>query len=84
MLVDRDLKIAMRDGVRVTTDIFRPEGSGPFPTLYAVSPYNKNTAHLPPGSAFRWREAGNIARWVEQGYAFIHADTRGTGQSREG
>ena len=84
MLADRDLKIAMRDGVRVTADTFRPEGSGPFPTLYAVSPYNKNTAHLPPSSAFRWREAGNIALWVEQGYAFIHADTRGTGQSREG
>jgi putative CocE/NonD family hydrolase len=84
ILVDRDVEIAMRDGVRVKVDVFRSEGSGPFPALYAVSPYNKNTAHLPPSGAFRWREAGNIARWVEQGYAFIHADTCGTGQSREG
>ena len=66
MLVDRDVEIAMRD-VRVKVDVFRPEGSGPFPALYAVSPYNKNAAHLPPSSAFRWREVGNIARWVERG-----------------
>ena len=81
MTVEKSVMIEMRDGTRVAADIFRPDGEGPFPTLYAVSPYNKDTIHLPPHGVYRWREAGNIGRWVEQGYAFVHADTRGSGQS---
>ncbi|MYM26281.1 CocE/NonD family hydrolase [Duganella sp. FT135W] len=81
MNVQKDVMVETRDGVRVAMDIYRPEGPGPFPTLYAVSPYNKDTIGLPPHGVFRWREAGNIGRWVEQGYAFVHADTRGTGAS---
>jgi predicted acyl esterase len=81
MITEKTSMITMRDGVRVAVDIYRPEGPGPFPTLFAVSPYNKDLVYLPPHGVFRWREAGNIGRWVEQGYAFVHADTRGTGSS---
>jgi hypothetical protein len=81
MAVEKTFLIKMRDGTRIAVDIFRPEGDGPFPTLYAVSPYNKDNVGLPPHGVFRWREAGNIGQWVEQGYAFVHADTRGTGAS---
>ena len=83
-VIERNVAIAMRDGVVIRADVFRPEGDGPFPALYAVSPYNKDLASLPPIPSFRSREAGNIGRWVDQGYAFIHADVRGTGQSLQG
>jgi putative CocE/NonD family hydrolase len=84
MLVDRDVEIVMRDGLRVKVDVFRPEGSGPFPALYAVSPFDKNAPYLTPRCGVRWGEPGNIARWVEAGYVFIHGDTRRPDQSREG
>jgi hypothetical protein len=38
MLVDRDVQVAMQDGVRVKADVFRPEGSGQFPALYDARP----------------------------------------------
>ena len=31
--VERDLKVTMRDGVSLATDVYLPEGEGPFPTL---------------------------------------------------
>src|SRR6185436_12390993 len=31
--VERDVSVAMRDGVRLATDVYLPEGDGPFPTL---------------------------------------------------
>ena len=83
-VVVRNVAIAMRDGVVIRADVFRPAGDGPFPTLYAVAPYNKDLASLPPIPSFRSREAGNIGRWVDQGYAYVHADVRGTGQSLQG
>jgi len=32
----------MRDGVRVALDVYRPEGEGPFPVLYATSMHNED------------------------------------------
>ncbi|MES2910656.1 MAG: CocE/NonD family hydrolase, partial [Pseudomonadota bacterium] len=29
----------MRDGVEIAVRIYRPAGPGPFPVLYAASPY---------------------------------------------
>ncbi len=31
--LERDLKVAMRDGVTLAADVYLPEGDGPFPTL---------------------------------------------------
>ena len=59
----------------------RPAGPGPFPAVYAVSPYGKHNVDLPAIPAFRHRETGDIAFYVIHGYAYVHADTRGTGHS---
>ena len=56
-------------------------GPGPFPTLYAVSPYGKDWMDLPAIPTSRHRETGDIAFYVAHGYAYVHADTRGTGHS---
>ncbi len=79
VVVERDIRIPTRDGGFVAADVYRPAGPGPFPTLYAVSPYGKDSVDLPPIPTFRHRETGDIAFYVTHGYAYLHADTRCTG-----
>lgn len=82
MRVLKDEWIVSSDGVRVCADVYLPDDDGPHPTLYAVSPYQKDLAYLPSTSAFRFRETGPIEWWVDEcGYAYVLADCRGTGRS---
>ena len=80
-VVERDVMVGMRDGVRIACDVFRPAAPGRYPVLYGVSPYLKDSVYLPTMSVYRYRETGNIARWVSRGYAYVHADARGSGKS---
>jgi uncharacterized protein len=75
--------VAMRDGVRIACDAYRPEAPGRYPVLYAVSPYLKDSVYLPTMSVYRYRETGNIANWVSRGYVYVDADARGTGKSED-
>jgi uncharacterized protein len=79
--VDRDVMVEMRDGVRIACDVYRPKAPGRYPVLYAVSPYIKDSVDLPTMSVYRYRETGDIAKWVGLGYVYVHADVRGTGKS---
>lgn len=81
MIEEKDVFIRMRDGVQIATRIYRPDGSGPFPVLYAASPYRYDNNELPATPQFLWRETGPIEWYVEQGYAYVHADVRGSGMS---
>ena len=72
----------MRDGVEIGLRIYRPDGNGPYPTLFAASPYRYDNNALPCSPLFLWRETGPIEWYVEkQGYAYVHADVRGSGIS---
>jgi len=82
--VDRDVMLRMRDGVSVAVDVYRPAQPGRYPVLYSSSPYRKDLGYLPPWSAFRTRESGDVAWWVRQGYVYVAGDTRGSGKSIEG
>jgi len=42
--VERNVAMKTRDGVLLRTDIYRPEGKGPFPVLLQRTPYNKDGA----------------------------------------
>jgi putative CocE/NonD family hydrolase len=33
VVIDRDLAVTTRDGIDLATDVYRPDGNGPFPTL---------------------------------------------------
>jgi uncharacterized protein len=82
MIEEKDLRVAVRDGVKIALlRIYRPDGTGPFPTLFAASPYRYDNNELPPSPLFLWRETGPIPWYVEQGYAYVHMDVRGTGFS---
>ncbi len=81
MFEQKDVKVAVRDGLKLAVRIYRPDGSGPFPSLFAASPYRYDNNLLPCTPMFLWRETGPIEWYVQQGYAFVHADVRGSGVS---
>jgi putative CocE/NonD family hydrolase len=81
MIQEKDIQVPVRDGVRIGVRVYRPEGAGPFPALFAASPYRYDNNELPPRPMFLWRETGPIEWYVEQGYAYVHADVRGAGIS---
>ena len=64
--------VPMRDGVRLATDIYLPEGDGPWPAVLVRTPYNRK--ELNGGGAWRWR---GFANNPGGGYAFVVQDWRG-------
>ncbi len=63
-----DVKTAMRDGVRLSSDIYLPRGQrGPFPVLLRRTPYDASTMGT----------AEDAAYFVQRGYAFVAQDCRG-------
>jgi len=42
MIQEKDVQVPVRDGVKIGVRIYRPEGSGPFPALFAASPYHRS------------------------------------------
>jgi putative CocE/NonD family hydrolase len=81
MKVEKGLTVTMRDGVKISLCVFRPDGPGPFPTLFAASPYQYEMDEVPAYPLFLWRETGPVEWYAAQGYAYVHADVRGSGQS---
>lgn len=57
--------VAMRDGVKLGTDVYLPEGKGPWPVIFLRFPYNKALA------------AGVGPDAAKRGYVFVAQDTRG-------
>jgi predicted acyl esterase len=81
MKVDKGLTVTMRDGVRISLCVYRPDAPGQFPTLFAASPYQWEMDEVPAYPLFLTRETGPVEWYVGNGYAYVHADVRGSGQS---
>lgn len=81
MRIERDIFVTMRDGVRIAVCVYRPAEEGRFPALFAASPYQYRYDFTPAYPIFPQRETGPIEWYVSQGYAYVHADVRGSGQS---
>ena len=62
-----DLRVPMRDGVELSTDVYMPLDGGPFPALLVRTIYNNQDAHLT-----EWAR-----RFLEHGYAVVLQDCRG-------
>lgn len=62
-----DVAVTMRDGVRLSADLYLPEAAGPFPTVLLRTPYDNNTE---PNIQKGRRLAG-------YGYACVIQDCRG-------
>ena len=71
--VDKYLMVPMRDGVRLSTNVYRQAAAEPAPALLVRVPYGKDALDwLPIGSM------PNLFALVEAGYAVVHQDVRGT------
>ena len=85
VLPARILSIRMRDGVKIAAALYLPKSNkangSRFPTLFAASPYRFDNNIAPALPVFLWRETGPIEWYLDQGYAFVHMDVRGTGRS---
>lgn len=87
MIVEKDVRVRMRDGVELVVDVFRPDTSEKVPALLAISPYSKDVQSLPLpsglGKAMEYGsvEAGDPNQIVAGGYAHVIPDPRGIGKS---
>ena len=68
--VDRNVAVAMRDGVTLRADVYRPEAPGRLPVLVYRTPYGKDEI-LESGSE------PTIGRAARAGYAVVVQDVRG-------
>jgi len=88
LIVEKDVKIPMRDGTLLYADIFRPDGGAErFPTIMNISVYQKDKLWIPPADLeekanphMNW-ETVNPQWWCPRGYACVRVDSRGTGKS---
>jgi len=73
-------KVAMRDGVRLTTDVYLPEGAGPFPVVMERTPYGRNETSRSEMTAVNPVPVPRSAvaqQLVGKGYAAVYQDCRG-------
>ncbi|GHH27744.1 CocE/NonD family hydrolase [Lentzea cavernae] len=75
-VVDVDVAVPMCDGVALATNVWRPEGPGPFPVLLVRTPYGKDDA-----GTFGNPKLPDVFAFVEAGYAVVAQDVRGTSRS---
>lgn len=88
MIVEKDVKIPLRDGGYLYADIFRPDiATEKFPAIANITVYNKDKLWIPPSDLeeeanpyMNW-EAANPLWWVPRGYVCVRIDSRGTGKS---
>ena len=58
-------KVPADDGINLATDVYFPDGQGPFPVVLVRTPYN------------RVGRQGIARQFVRRGYAFVVQDCRG-------
>lgn len=62
-----DVKVPMRDGVKLSADLYLPQAPGPFPTILMRTPYSNNIDPV----------IQNGRRFASNGYACVIQDCRG-------
>lgn len=81
MRIAENVYVRMRDDLRISLDIFRPDGEERVPAILSMSPYGKETQRFRPPGAFASVEAGDTDYFVQHGYAHVLMDSRGSAPS---
>ena len=93
VVFEKDVKVKMRDGVRLSANVFRPKSEKKFPAILGFHPYSSNQS--PPikpkanstsagGWALgverpnSWMEAGDSEFYARRGYVHVICNARGT------
>jgi putative CocE/NonD family hydrolase len=63
-----NVRVPMRDGVTLATDIYRPDAPGKFPAILERTPYNRATYMSPDDAKY----------YASRGYVVVLQDVRGT------
>ena len=63
--------VSMRDGIRLSADVYLPRSGGPFPTIVTRTPYESGRDVFVELGVY----------WAERGYAFVVQDCRGRFES---
>jgi uncharacterized protein len=89
MIIERNVAVRLRDGVRVFADVFRPEHQQPGPPIVMWTPYGKHwygALEKDPNTGVREDMVSQYATfegadplyWVPLGYVIVNVDARGT------
>jgi putative CocE/NonD family hydrolase len=62
--VEHNVRIAMRDGIHLAADVYRPDAPGTFPVILQRTPYNR-------------ANAVEATSYAKRGYVFVAQDVRG-------
>jgi uncharacterized protein len=97
IVLERDVAVPMRDGIRLMVNVFRPETGGSHPVVLSVTPYGKDNLPDWLGMIFMriagvrfgklncsgWTgfESPDPLFWTRAGYAVVQADVRGMHKS---
>ena len=74
VLLERDVAVVVRDGLRLSADVYRPNRPGPFPAILEHLPYRKDDSRVAADRA-------NGSFLASRGLALVRLDVRGTGNS---
>lgn len=69
--IDRDVRVAIRDGITLSADIYRPRQEGRYPAIVIRTPYVKTSKMIHDNGSY----------FAEHGYAVVYIDVRGRGDS---
>jgi putative CocE/NonD family hydrolase len=72
--VDRKLMVAMRDGVRMQADVYRPKGATNVAAIFSRTPYNFNWWDVRLGAP---ADMSTALEAVRRGYAYVVMNERG-------
>jgi len=74
-IIDRKVMVAMRDGVRLATDVYRPQNAtGRIPTIWVRTPYNFSFWDIRNGVP---ADMNTILTAIKRGYAYVLQNERG-------
>jgi predicted acyl esterase len=79
--LDENVYVAMRDGIKLAVDIYRPEKEGVYPVLLSMAPYIKEIQQW-TSELTHSIEAGATNFFVPRGYVHLIVQLRGTGFSQ--
>jgi putative CocE/NonD family hydrolase len=79
VIVDNHVAVAMRDGVVLYADVYRPAGNGRFPVIVGRTPYSIERYETPVYEYPNAYEAPLF--FASRGYVFVYQDIRGRYES---
>lgn len=93
IVLDKDVRVPMRDGIGLSANVFRPKAPGKYPVIFYISPKIKDRfpafeeyERIPNTGVIRVSEyaafeAPDPVYWVPHGYAVVAVNNRASGES---